>query len=527
MSNKLLGKVEWMTAAAVTLWAACAHVMFARNAGPLWRDEVGTVNLATSATWREFWAAMEFESYPALWPALLRGLWSMGLVESDRSLRVVGMVVSLGVLGAFWVAARSMMRRPPLLALVLVGAAPAMIRWGGSLRAWGFGVLMMLLMLAAVWRMLRRPTARRIALAAVASVLAVQAVYYNAVVLAALMCGAMVLAWQTRRWRSAGALLGISLLSAASLLPYVGLIRRAAEWRMLTRLPHGDKLIAKSLQLTLNMPGAWCVWMWLLIACVAGVLMMRSHRRIAWFAWTATAAAMIGHWLLMQSVGIVPNAWYFLVLMALAATAADVGFAAQVQARWARIALVVIAALLSASATWQAAHTLQSNVRVYASNMSQQVTAKDLIVVTPWWFGMSFDRYYKGEAKWITMPMLSDHRSYRADLMKQQMARADAIKPVLERIEATLRGGGRVMVLGWFERTAPGRLPVVLRPAPDSQFGWLEQPYVVTWNEQLMYLAQGHAQKLTGVGLDIQSPINEKENVNMFIAQGWTDARRR
>ena len=49
-------------------------VLTAMNAGPLWRDETNTFNLAHMPSLRDIWHNMQFDSFPLLWPLLVSAL---------------------------------------------------------------------------------------------------------------------------------------------------------------------------------------------------------------------------------------------------------------------------------------------------------------------------------------------------------------------------------------------------------------------------------------------------------------------
>ncbi len=73
---------------------------------------------------------------------------------------------------------------------------------------------------------------------------------------------------------------------------------------------------------------------------------------------------------------------------------------------------------------------------------------RDLVVVHPWYFGLTYGYYYRGAAKWTTLPPLADYRFHRYDLLKEELATTNAIAPVLTQLEAVLRAGHRVWIVG-------------------------------------------------------------------------------
>src|SRR5437899_633264 len=83
-----------------------------------------------------------------------------------------------------------------------------------------------------------------------------------------------------------------------------------------------------------------------------------------------------------------------------------------------RLAVVLVIAGSSAVHTWQQAQVRQTNVDLLAASLGERAAKDDLIVVTPWYMGITFERYYRGAAPWKTVPPLESHSFHRYDLIK-------------------------------------------------------------------------------------------------------------
>ena len=151
----LIRKLEWTAALLVAALIVILHFVNWRHAGALWRDEAAAVNLALFPSLSEIWAHVEHESFPLLLTLLLRGWSAIGLGGSDLALRVFGLLVGLAVLAALWWNAWQFSASPPLISLLLFGLSGTTIRWGDSLRAYGLGVLLLLLALGLIWKVAR------------------------------------------------------------------------------------------------------------------------------------------------------------------------------------------------------------------------------------------------------------------------------------------------------------------------------------------------------------------------------------
>src|SRR3989454_3361604 len=111
-----LAWAELALALLITALIVSLNLRFATQAGPLWRDEVSTVQLATRSTYTEVLRSLSLDSAPALYPTLLR-LWSSPWSDGgqDVALRVLGFGVAAAMVGAIWVTGRVLAAGPPLL----------------------------------------------------------------------------------------------------------------------------------------------------------------------------------------------------------------------------------------------------------------------------------------------------------------------------------------------------------------------------------------------------------------------------
>src|SRR5208283_2563052 len=113
------------------------------------------------------------------------------------------------------------------------------------------------------------------------------------------------------------------------------------------------------------------------------------------------------------------------------------------------LALAVAALLVSVSpSAFAALRWRQTNGDLVAAQVARNADADDLVIVHPWYFGLTYGYYYRGAAEWTTLPPLADYRFHRYDLLKEKLATTNAIAPVLARLETVLRSGHRVWLVG-------------------------------------------------------------------------------
>src|SRR5204863_8276599 len=159
--------------------AVVFHLVFFRSAGALWRDELVSVNVASSPS---MLGELHFESFPIVWPLVLRGWLALGL-----PLRVLGTMIGLGAFAAVWSAATMLGTRTPLVALAIAACTPSLIRSGDAIRGYGLAMATGVLAMAFIGR-------GKFVAGTIAAVIAVQCSYYNAVLVfaacvAAAVCG--------------------------------------------------------------------------------------------------------------------------------------------------------------------------------------------------------------------------------------------------------------------------------------------------------------------------------------------------
>jgi hypothetical protein len=191
-------------------------------------------------------------------------------------------------------------------------------------------------------------------------------------------------------------------------------------------------------------------------------------------------------------------------------------------ARTLRAALAAIVALAALSATWSGAKVRATNVDVVASRLESLAMPGDVIVLSPWYYGVGFDRAYRGSVPWTSLPPMGDLSIHRYDLLKQAMATSDALRPVRDAITTALSSGHRVFVVGGLTIPAEGEHPQPLPPAPTPHLGWRSGEYLNAWMLELGYVLRSHA--LDGRALAVEEspkPTNPLENLPLLVFQGY------
>src|SRR6266446_922684 len=522
---------NWITAAVVTLFATYLHVLFFLNAGGLWRDEVDLVHLSLLPSVSGVWQNLLHDSCPILMHLVVRA-WSAAasLGNTDPGLRVLGLYVGLFLLLAFWFGSWTMRNGAPLLSVTLAGLNVTMVRAGDSLRGYGLGSALAVLTLVVIWRLSCRPSLAAFSCAVAVAVLSVQSLYQNAFLLFAACCGGFVLCAVERRWRDMLPIFAVGVAAAVSLLPYIPLIAHAHWYVMYKfgfRFLYGWKQLAVATGSPL--PGFTWVWVALWIGALAAtisVLFWRRHRLpdrvrgLILFAGTSLILGAAGYAVFLKLAELPTHPWHYVPLMAFSAVCLDAIFLAAW--RWARPAAMILAALtISTTFLFElpAVKCRQTNVDLIAAGLSSEVAPNDYVIVHPFYYGVTFQRYYKGAAPWTTLPPLEDHALHRVDLLKTKMQTKDPIAPVIDRITSTLQSGNRVWLVGNFPFTQEP-LPEIL-PAPNNPWGWFDVPYSFYWGAQVAQFLSSHCQRSIMIMAASTNCVNPLENPPVVVVTGW------
>ena len=530
--SDLVRPLEILAGVVFTLASIYLHFFQRHSAGGLWRDEATSAQIANLPTWGQLWRYLEFDSYPPLFHLVLRG-WCALFSSGDASLRTLGLLIGLGVLAGVWTAARAVGVRVPLLALVLLGLNPMMIRYGDSIRAYGLGCGLALLTFAAVWRVAAAPCPgwRGIVLAAVSAVVSVQGLYHNAVLLLASCLAGAAVACRERRPKAALVVLAIGMPAAVSLLPYLPVIARTRGWSPLLKVHMTAALMWTKLSDVTGSPDPLGVWLWSVLVVVGIALTIWSLRsmlperrlsiRLYAAIWLAVGGVFYAGFLC--AVGYVTQPWYYLMFLAPAAVCLDAFFAAP---GW-RVIRLVIATAFAVTAFSQSGEILRqrsTDLDLVAAKLQPAVASGDLVLVNRWECAISLNRYYHGPAPLMTVPPIDDQTAHRFDLFLQSMGTADPLRPVFDAIASTLRRGGHVWFVGHPRLLAPGQSlldlpPTALQRGDEEAFA----RYYYGWETQADEFLDTHAVRSSTVDVPLDAPVSTFENQDLWSFEGWRE----
>jgi hypothetical protein len=217
--------------------------------------------------------------------------------------------------------------------------------------------------------------------------------------------------------------------------------------------------------------------------------------------------------------------WYYVVLVAFAATCIEMIFSSVGRKERTLLARSACAFLLMAASIVPALRALearQTNMDFIAAKLARTALPDDLIAINKWNYGITFRRYYHGAAPYVTIPPIEDLRLHRVDIAKRQMMSVDPMAPLLRRMAEVLRTGHTVWLIGSIDFVPPGRQPLIVPPGYDGPDGWVGAGFYTAWSEQASFLVQAHAGSLKPVPVpSCDQPVVQYEDVPLSAIRGW------
>lgn len=536
VGDRVLKWIERAAAVTIVLLLVGLHLIFLRSAGGLWRDEINSVNLVSLPSVADVYDKLQYDSFPMLWFVVLRTWTHVGLGQSDLVLHSLGLATGLGLLGALWYAARALGSRAPLLSLAVFALCPTALVYGDWLRAFGLGTLLIVLMLGATWRLVNKPTTGRILAAGMITLLSAQCLYHNCVLIFAICLGATATALRRRAWKVAILPLAVGAVAAASLTPYLGTMSRMAKWTMMVKIPVDFPWLFSKVAQALAPSGMFPLWVWLACAALAVVACIwrmispapecaAEQRDLATFLLVTMVVSGVGYLVFLKVLSYPTQGWYYLPAMAVLIVSMEAAINLLAEAtrsgRVVRLACASLIVAASLSTAWSWAHLRTTNIDLVAGKLQSLADKDDLILLNPFYFGITFARYYHGPTPWMMLPNMDDHFLHRYDLLKAKTAEVEPITPLLSQMANTLKHGHRVWLVGYLDFLREGETPGSLPPAPNSPYGWSQAAYTTVWSRQAAFILQSHAQTVRQVPVPVNTPLNPFETAFLVETEGW------
>ena len=532
-TDNRLQRVELIVAVALSAVLVALHLILLFHAGPLWRDEISSLSLATKPTLGEAWATLAYDPFPVLFFWILR-VWHFFLGDSDFALRTLGTCIGISCIAAFWITARLTGKRTPTLSLVLLGFSPIMIIWGDSLRAYGLGVFWIVIAFGCFWRVIERPNFWTIAATTAAAILSVQSLLTNALLIFACGSAAAFVAARRRQWKRGALALGIGGVAALSLIPYVSTVQATKEWAELRSFPLPLTVFWSAFRDALSGAGRPGFWLWVILSFAAVLAALWFQRRstdsnaltvrrdINCYALISGVVGLAATLIFFRTLGWPTNVWYYLPAMAALAVSIDLLLGSASFGRQASLCRPVVATgfvLLSFTHLSTSLQTRASNPDLVAQSIERQAGPNDLIVLHPFTDAITLQRYLHRPIKWMTIPNIADVTLHRWDQVVEQARQPEAIQPVVDEIHRCLREGHNVWLVSTFPLQTSTERPAAVVPLAPSEKRYLGH-FLHGWGRIVVYELQQEATRTYAVSIPSDQPISPYEQARVFMFSG-------
>ena len=529
----MIERVEWIVAIALSAVVLFLLVVRTTHAGALWRDEAESAQLARMPI-GEMVENIQYTSFPILFPVFVRA-YTTALGTSDIGLRCFGLAVGIFLLGVAWLHLRRLTGDVPLLLPAMIGLNANFLIAGTSLRGYGLGSVFILLAFVFTVQLLVNPSAPTLAPVFVAYLASMQCLFFNGALVAAIVIAAMAVLLIRGEVKWLWFLMCVAVVCGLSYISYLlQFYFHGSSWAKILQVPVSFGLVWQTFMRAWGeiSTGASAIWLGVIFLSLIGAVWRlatawnnhRAHKRdLLLFGSLLIPVSMITSYAFVRMLARAPYERYFLALTALLAATADLMLANLFRHygfRVARLGLVILATIGLPFTVWPKIVQAESNVAIVAETVEKNARPDDLIVVSPWSFGVSFNWYYHGATRWMTVPEMDDHRVHRYDLLREKMLSSFPLEDVEQEIATTLKSGNRLWFVGQAEVPALGMSPLVLAPAPDPNFGWQIAPYRSAWSQQIGLFLVGHVEQMSVVVRPGQL-VNERENIMVRALEGW------
>ncbi|MEP7015321.1 MAG: hypothetical protein ABI925_07765 [Verrucomicrobiota bacterium] len=529
MKTDVIKRAEVFAAIVISLLILFLLIVRARHAGGLWRDECATMRLATIPTS----VAMSWSfPFPLLLSLIVRVHSSLFGI-SDLSLRCLGVGTGVALIGVAWLSARWTRGGAPLILLSVLGLNATFLTWGTTIRGYGLGSVAIVLAVSLAARVLNNPTRANLIALLLTFLAGPQLLVHDAALMLAIASAAIAVCVIRRRWKLALILLVMAGVTILSCLPFL-VLNVPGNSNIVLKYPTSFAGLWYNFKIACGPPQWLAPMVWSALVCVAlggAIYRLAATRRappsresnLLLFGISVVVISAATYFVFLRVLNYWPHPWYYLPLLGVMAAAIDLIIGTLSTFRGAGFARLVFAIAISpvlAFATWPKLIERQTNMDMIAHSLEENAAPSDLIVVNPWDRGVSFNWYYHGSARWVTVPMMSEYRIHRYDLLKAKMMSANPLDDLFESIAQTLRSGRQVWLVGGAQWLKPGEIPHWLPPAPNSEFGWNNDAYRNSWSQQLGAFLQQHVEQAE-ISPAPGISVNEVEKEPVWRLAGW------
>lgn len=531
-NKRTVNAIAWIVFAAACVCVVSLQILLFFNSGAFWRDEISSIELAKMSSFASIFSLLERDSFPAMFVSILHGWIKAGFGGTEAGLRSFGLIAILSLMGAIIWNSRAVLKSVPLLSLALLMFNPAVFYYGSSLRAYGLAAAFVIILFGCISRVMEEATPARVAAAFIFAVLNVQSTYQNPCLVVSVFVSGVAVCLISGQRRKAGLLAGIGALSILTILPYLPVIKSVGQWDKVQRIPfYKIEYFFYGLYAMFGSGGYLIMVIWLnllffavLFAVWCFVGRKPDEKKVPSLSMYSALAILTSCFAMVLFAFRAERwtcVWQYLPFAALLASALEAIFSKGVRYVGLKVLLSLVLIAFSLPSLWEASHTRRTNFDLVAARLVDSSKQGDLILVDPFWNGISFKYHYKGTTQWETLPFIGKSEiddPFRAVILSEREPQR-ALEQVIDAISKTLKNDGRLWI-------AEGRMPAgeigeEILPAPHPLYGWYSDYYVSSWSANMWSYIRLHAAKIQNVEVPVGERVNHFEDVSLYVAEGW------
>jgi hypothetical protein len=255
-----------------------------------------------------------------------------------------------------------------------------------------------------------------------------------------------------------------------------------------------------------------------------GEAVARRRYQVALFCGVALLVGVVSYTGFLKLLNYHTQPWYYLSLITFVAICIDpilwpksIGLYDSLRAGAAALLIAVTA--VPASSVIAPRHT---NLDLVAQKLEKVAARGDLILLTRWECGVTFQRYYHGRTPWMTIPPLTDFRFQAYQPVVARMREEAPLRPIIVQAAQTMKLGHRIWLVGETPIPPPGQGPPFLRPVGDGKDGWRgSAAFYRVWVTQVMYFLKQHTSRAGEVTFPDAGPVSPFEHLSLHVVEGW------
>jgi hypothetical protein len=515
------------------------------HAGALWRDEISTLLVAISNNLVDVFWNQATDSFPFLFAIFLRfwiciNPWSVSIPEQDFWIRMFG-----SMCGLFFAFSMLWPHRKgglffPFFTFSLLIFNPIVVVWGDSLRAYGLGSAFLVLFTYQIRKEVLGDSLKLPLPALVFATLSVWTLYGNIFLVSAVCLSGIFTCLFCGEWGKVRNLILVGAVSCLSLIFNFPVIFRMMQIKDLVDHHIGPMIVLGGLINFLCAGGAEQIYLWFLgilvfLVAAARLVLVRNFKtddrvsgRDAIFSSLTLVLVIIFHLVYILKVGQVPQVWYFIPPAAIVVFFFDsmhMGSSPKGgRLKYFSILMFILLISLSFSTKIKILTQSMTNINFVVEQISKIALPHDILLVADPFQASTVLRYVKDDLDVQIWPSCqkNEMRSQGKIPLLALMEKGDnAIRPLLDLMQARLRDGGSIWFLGY-----PAFLDSQINPPSTTQIlvsrdTWKPGPFLFCWDAQTTAFLMRNAQLKERSHIFDTSQVNNLEAIDrVFHFQG-------